>query len=74
MSVGAEACDPSLQLAGCVLIFQRLYVAHMMSVKLVCLLHKILSIKPKYVRIAIDTILIPGVAKWHVLRKLSRAS
>lgn len=75
-SVGAEACDSSPLSATCRLCVDvlRLCVAHVMSVKRGCVFHKIISLKPKDVLIAIDTILTPGVAKWQLLRMLCRAS
>ena len=54
------------------LMLQRLRVAHVTYVKL--LFPKMLSIKPKYVMIAVVTILTIVVAKWHLWRKLSRVS
>ena len=42
-SDGDQACDQALQLAGCVLTFQRLYVAHLIYVNRS--FSKILSIK-----------------------------
>lgn len=48
---GDQACDPALQPAGCVLMFQRLYMVHVIYVKV--LFYKMLSIKLMYEMIAV---------------------